>query len=179
MNFVDAAKASLSGHIKVFTAPAGVDPLTTDQLETLIDHKNLVVASAEEVMIGLLSRDFTNYAPYYVCIGDGGDIDPETGFDAGERVPPATTDVAIRSLILRIPIIQTDVTDNTVTYTAIARPHQGLTASLNELTLETMNNTLISHYVEQSAPAEVRAKKHVKSSLEYLVIRWSLTFTLN
>jgi hypothetical protein len=179
MKLAETATAVISGHIRVFTAPAESDPLSLDQLTAIIDHKNLIVDSAETVMLGLLSRDFSNYAPYYICIGSGGDTDRDTGFDAGERVPPDVSDTAIRSLVLRIPIIQTDVVDNTVTYTAIARPHQGLTSALNELTLETMNNTLISHYVEQSAPGEVRAKKHVKSSLEYLVIRWSLTFTLN
>lgn len=177
MRLTDKAASTLTGHIRVYTSET--DPLVTDQLTCIIDHKNLVVDSAETVLIGLLSRNFANYSPYYICIGSGGDIDPETGLDAGERVPPASTDTSIRSLVLRIPIIQTDVSDNTITYTAIARPHQGITSALNELTLETMNNTLISHYVDQSDPGEVRAKKHVKTSLEYLVIRWSLTFTLN
>lgn len=168
----------LKGRLHVYAVPDGFDPLTSEQKTTLIDNDNLVVDSAQDVIVGLLARDFTNYMPFYIGIGDGGDIDPATGFDTGARVPPAATDSSLRSVVARIPICQADVDGGAVTYTAIAYPHQALTSSLNELTVETINHTLISHYIEPAAAGEDRAEKHVKTALEYLVVRWTFTFAL-
>jgi len=183
MKFKDKLGLGLTGHITVYTVPADCDPLSTDHSTVLIDGKNLIVDSAKTVILGLLARDFGAYAPYYIGIGDGGDIDPESGFDTGARVPPAATDIKIRSSIAKRPIVQADrtISGNTssVTYGAVARPAQAITSSLNELTVETINNTLVSHYVEIPAPGEVRAKKHIKSSLEYLIVRWTFTIELN
>jgi len=184
MNIQTAIVGKLSGKVCVTTVPADIaedQVFAAAKIATpLFNRKNLIVNSAEDVIAGMFRRDYENYMPYYISIGSGGDLDQTTLLDTGERVAPALTDTKIRSLVYRIPIIQANTVSATSwTYVAVARPYEALTTSLNELTLETLNGTLISHYVEPALPGEVRAEKHVKSSLEYLVIQWTLTFNLN
>ena len=95
---------------------------------------------------------------------------------------PDVADTEVRHVLARLPIVQIipDPDDETTwDYVAIARPQEAQTTSLNELGLEAADNTLISHIVTAADPGEVRAKKYVKSSLEYLVLRWTMTFTLS
>lgn len=184
MNIQTAITGMLSGHVRVTAVPKAISEsqvvATASALEPIFSRKNLIVDTAADVVAGMFRRDYENYMPYYISVGSGGDLDQTTLLDTGRRVAPAVTDTRIRSLVYRIPILQANTVSNTSwTYVAVARPHEALTTSLNELTLETLNGTLISHYVEPAPPGEVRAEKHVKSSLEYLVIQWTLTFDLS
>ncbi len=181
MIVTDKLSGSLVGQIKVSTASSSLSLEevldSIDSLPTQFAGDNLVVNTASSVIVGLLMRDFSNYMPYYIGIGDGGDLDQSTGIDTGSRVAPDVEDTELRSVVARLPIIQVrPVSATSWTYVAIARPPEALTASLNELSLESMNNTLISHYIEPAI--DNRAQKHVKTSLEYLVIQWTLTFTI-
>lgn len=150
--------------------------------EPVLDCPNLVVDSAQDMLLGLLKREFTDYAPAYIVLGAGGDLEQVSKQDFGARVAPAVTDTEVREVVARLPIIQItpdDSDETTWDYIAIARPHEANTTSLNELGLETANNTLVSHVVMNAEAGELRAKKYVKTSLEYLVIRWTMTFTLS
>ncbi len=140
--------------------------------------KNLVVDSAQEVIAGLLRRDFANFIPQYVTIGDGGDLEQDAKVDSGARVAPASTDTVVRSVVAKIPIVQVIANeDGSWTYVAIAGKNEAVTPAINELGLESANGTLISHFVTE-ATQNGRARKYPKSSAEHLVIRWTLSFSL-
>jgi hypothetical protein len=157
------------------------------------EGQNLIVASANTIMAQLLQRNFTDYMPFYITMGDGGDLEQVAKSDTGGRVAPETTDTEIRSVIAKLPIVQVTSPASTSpspspspspdnptsmwTYVAIARPHEALTTSLNELGVETLNGTLFSHYITPVDDTG-RATKYVKSSLEYLVIRWSFSLEM-
>lgn len=165
----------LKGSVELFTC---TDPLLLNQT-LLYKGENLIVSTAETVIVKMFMREYTDYMPYYIGVGDGGDLEQLSKKDAGTRVAPELTDTEIRSVVARLPILQVNFeSDTSWTYVAIAKPHQANTMSLNELTLETFNNTLISHFVTIPDPGETRSKKFIKSSLEYLVVRWTLTFDL-
>jgi hypothetical protein len=145
------------------------------------EFNNLVVNSASSVLLGLLQRDFGNFAPTNIGIGDGGDLEQDAKIDSGARVAPAATDTEIRSAVSKVPITQVEVdatNPNKITYIAVAKPTEAVTPSINELTLESANGTLISHFVTES-DSTGRARKYPKSSLEYLIIRWTIELTVN
>lgn len=157
------------------------------------EGENLVVASANTVIAKLLQRDFTNYMPFYVTLGSGGDLEQVAKSDTGGRVAPEVGDTEVRSVVAKLPIVQVTSPASTSpspspspspdnpttlwTYVAIARPHEALTTSLNELAVETLNGTLFSHYVTPVDDSG-RATRYVKSSLEYLIVRWSFSLEL-
>ena len=170
----------LNGRVELGLAPAD---LSRDAVleQCVINHAedNLVVDSAETVIARLMMRDTADYLPYCIHLGTGGDLTQEGKYDAEARVAPATTDTEIRSSLIKLPIVKVDrLSENQWTYIAIAEPSQALTTSLNEMTLETFNGTLISHYVTLPEAGQVRSKRLVKTSLFYLVIRWTFTLTL-
>jgi hypothetical protein len=154
---------------------------------------NLIVDSANTILAELLRRNFTDYMPFYITVGDGGDLEQEAKVDTGGRVGPALTDTEVRSVIAKLPIVQVTSPGSaspspglspspsnptsTWTYIAIARPHEALTTSLNELGVETLNGTLFSHYITPVDDTG-RATKYVKSSLEYLVVKWTFSLEL-
>lgn len=148
-----------------------------------VTGSNLVVNDAEKMLVGLLRRDIANYIPQNVVIGTGGDLEQVSKLDSGARVAPAATDSEVRQVLARLPIVQVEydaeANPNQWTYVAIAKPAVAVTGQLNELGLESANGTLISHFVTQPDPGEVRARKYVKSTLEYLVVRWTLTLSLS
>jgi len=170
----------LHGQVELSVAPHRLD--IDDALKVAkIIHKedNLIVDTAEKVIARLMMRDTADYLPYYIHLGTGGDYAQEGKYDAEQRVAPATTDTEIRESLIKLPIVKVDrISDNQWTYIAIADPSQALTTSLNEMTLETFNGTLISHYVTLPEAGAVRSKRLVKTSLFYLIVRWTFTLTL-
>lgn len=189
----DHIPSELTGRVKLFTFPAAYDEelivrAFTDSSFSPVtwavpfyEADNLVVDDAQTVVANLLQRNLADYIPQYIVIGAGGDLEQDAKVDFGSRVAPAVTDGEVRDVVARLPIIQVipeSPDSNTWDYVAIARPHEALTPSLNELGLEAANHTLISHFVTAPAAGEERAQKFVKSSLEYLVVRWTMTFSL-
>ena len=85
----------------------------------------------------------------------------------------------MRSTVARIPIATTEdgAFTNEWAYVAVARPHEAISPLLNEFGVESRNGTLISHFVTP-ADGTGRATRYCKTSLEYLVIRWTYTFTI-
>lgn len=177
---------TISGRVQLWSSPADKD-WSFDKL--LFEGNNLVVADANTIMAQLLQRNFADYMPFYIVVGDGGDLEQAAKVDTGGRVAPAITDDEIRSVVARLPIIQvtsTPVTspspspspESTTTmwsYVAAGRPHEALSTSINELGVETLNGTLFSHFVTEAGD-DGRARKYVKTSLEWLIVRW--TFSL-
>jgi hypothetical protein len=187
INVEDRTQANMLGKVKLFRFPA--DSFSEETVYAslswvvpVLEQSNLVVGSAELVVSKLLQREFADYMPAFIVLGSGGDLEQEALIDSGARVAPAADDQAIRQVVAKLPIIQVipdESVENTWSYVAIARPTEALTASLNELGIETQNGTLISHFVTNPVGDEVRSHKYAKSSLEYLVIQWSLTFNLS
>lgn len=176
------AGINLEGSIKVITIPSDVsfEEVLTSEGKTLIDGKNLIVSSASNIILGLLRRNFSDFEPRYITIGSGGDLEQVSGADSGTRVAPAVSDTAVRRVVARIPIVmvQTDSADS-ITFIGIAKPHEALSGSINEFGIESSNLTLFSHFITQPEVGETRARKYPKSSLEYLVVRWTIRLTLN
>lgn len=141
--------------------------------------KNLVVNSAVDVVVGLLRGKVEEFLPSYITVGSGGDLDPTSGLDTGVRVGPAVTDTVVRKTVARIPITSTEdgAFSNAWSYVAVARPHEAISPLLNEFAVESADGTLISHFVSE-ADSSGRSTRYCKTSLEYLVIKWSYTFTL-
>ena len=178
------AELGLKGSLAVYSVPADVDEAEVlDYLDTpVFSAKNLVVSSATTALVQLLRGNVADYMPAYISIGSGGDFSQTTLLDTGARVGPQITDLGLRAVTARIPIIHTEDGANNTTwaYVAVARPHEAISPIINELGVETRSGTLISHYVTDADDAG-RALRYCKTSLEYLVIRWTyeLSLTLN
>ena len=175
------AAGGLTGSLEVWTVPYDAD--LELELEGLgvpdWQADNLVVNSAADVVVGLLRGKIEDFMPSYISVGSGGDLAQATNLDTGSRVGPAVTDMAMRSTVARIPITTTEdgAFTNEWSYVAVARPHEAISPLLNEFGVESANGTLISHFI---APEDTtgRATRYCKTSLEYLVIRWTYTFTV-
>lgn len=173
------AASGLKGRLEVWSVPYDQEL----ELEGLgipdWQADNLVVNSASDVIVGLLRGQVEDFLPSYISVGSGGDLDQNTGSDTGARVAPAVEDTSMRSTVARIPISTTE--DGNLTnewaYVAVARPHEAISPMLNEFGVESANGTLISHYVS-AADESGRATRYCKTSLEYLVIRWTYSFTV-
>ena len=177
----ETIQSTLQGKVALYTCENEEDLLAEVPGKLLFQDKNLVVSNAGLVIANLLKRDFENFMPFYITVGDGGDLEQVSKTDSGAKVQPALTDTAVRSVVGRIPIAQVTPDESdpySWTYIGIAKPNQANTLSLNELGLEAFNKSLISHYVTQTASGSTRAQKYIKTPLEYLVVRWTLTFTL-
>lgn len=173
------AASGLQGSLEVWTIPAGAEPDLDNLGEPTWQAKNLVVNSASDVIVGLLRGKVEDFLPSYISVGAGGDLNQTTGTDTGGRVGPQVEDTSMRSTVARIPIATTE--DGNLTnewaYVAVARPHEAISPMLNEFGVESANGTLISHYVT-AADSSGRATRYCKTSLEYLVIRWTYSFTV-
>jgi len=182
MDASSSIQSAMTGRLRLYKSTERPTLDGWEDLDLVLDRPNLVVDTAQTALLGLLQRQFTDYAPAYIVLGAGGDLEQVSKQDFGSRVAPAVTDTEVREVVARLPILQItpdDSDDTSWDYVTIARPHEANTTSLNELGLETANNTLIAHVVTDPDAGESRAKKYVKSSLEYLVVRWTMTFTLS
>jgi hypothetical protein len=173
------AVSGLTGRLEVWSVPHDTE-LELEGLGTPDwEANNLVVNSAGDVIVGLLRGNVADYLPAYISVGSGGDLDQDSGLDTGVRVGPVVTDTKMRSTVARIPITTTEdgAYSNEWSYVAVARPHEAISPLLNEFGVESANGTLISHFV---APEDLtgRATRYCKTSLEYLVIRWTYTFAV-
>jgi hypothetical protein len=171
--------SGLRGRLEAWTVPADQE-LDLEALgEPMWRARNLVVNSASDVIVGLLRGNVADYLPSYISVGSGGDLDQSSGLDTGARVGPAVTDTGMRSTVARIPIATTEDGDysNEWSYVAVARPHEAISPLLNEFGVESANGTLISHFVA-AEDTTGRATRYCKTSLEYLVIRWTYTFAV-
>ena len=179
---VDANTGSaggLKGRLEVWTLPADAELDLNNLGNPSWQADNLVVNSAADVVVGLLRGQVEDFLPSYISVGSGGDLNQDTGLDTGARVGPAITDASMRSTVARIPIATTEDGNlsNEWSYVAVARPHEAISPLLNEFGVESSNGTLISHFVT-AADSTGRATRYCKTSLEYLVIRWTYTFTI-
>lgn len=183
-NITSGAQLGLRGRLAVYSIPATIPEgeLLNSLNEPIFEAKNLVVSSATTALVQLLRGNVADYLPAYISIGSGGDFSQSTLLDTGARVGPQITDLALRAVTARIPIIHTEDGANSTTwsYVAVARPHEAISPIINELGVETRAGTLISHYVTDADDAG-RSLRYCKTSLEYLVIRWTyeLSLTLN
>lgn len=177
----DTPAACLVGTFSVWKVPAEVPyEEVLDKLGTpLLEAKNLVVGNALHALVQLLRGNTEDYTPAYITIGSGGDLDQLFRLDQGARVPASISDTYVRRPEARIPIILTEDGDkpNVWHYVAVARPHEALTPVINELGVETRNGTLISHYISEEDTTG-RATRYIKTSLEYLIIKWRYELTL-
>ena len=173
------ATSGLTGRLEVWTLPADQELDMQALGAPTWEARNLVVNSASDVIVGLLRGNVKDYLPSYISVGSGGDLNQTSGLDTGARVGPSVTDTGMRSTVARIPITTTEdgAYSNEWSYVAVARPHEAISPLLNEFGVESANGTLISHFV---APEDAtgRATRYCKTSLEYLVIRWTYTFTV-
>jgi len=177
----DMPATCLVGTFSVWKVAADVpyEEVLTHLGEPLLEAKNLVVGNALHVLVQLLRGNTEDYTPAYITIGSGGDLDQVFRLDQGARVPASIADTYIRRPEARIPIVVTEDGDkpNVWHYVAVARPHEALTPVINELGVETRNGTLISHYISEE-DSTGRATRYVKTSLEYLIIKWRYELTL-
>lgn len=171
----------LSGHI---TARRVLDAISVEDAlsktgEVILNKSNLVVAGAQQAIIGLLKGQSDLFTPSFITLGSGGDYEQESSTDTGSRVGPLYTDTSLRIVESRIPILYADDGDTPTSwkYVAVARPHEALTAGFNELGVETENGTLISHFITE-ADETTRAVKYTKTSLEYLIVEWTYSLLL-
>ena len=176
----DSAAGQLVGNLRVRSVPATVsveDALSSDVGSVLLDQKNMVVKTAETGIIGVLKGDM-DYAPAYLVIGDGGDLEQISRVDSGARIGPTVDDTAMRSIIAKIPIVQvTDQGNDCWTYAGVARPHEAISPMINEFGVESINGVLYSHFVSEPNAAG-RSTRYCKTPLEYLIIEWEYCFTL-
>ncbi len=176
---ITGVTSGLSGRLEVWSVPAKQEPDLKSLGEPAWKADNLVVNSAADVVVGLLRGKVEDFLPSYICVGVGGDLNQLSGLDTGLRVGPEITDTSMRSAVARIPIATTEdgALSNEWSYVAVARPHEAISPLLNEFGVESSNGTLISHYVSP-ADSTGRSTRYCKTSLEYLVVRWTYTFTI-
>jgi len=176
---ITGATSGLKGRLEVWSLPADQEPDLQSLGEPTWEADNLVVNSAADVVVGLLRGKVADFLPSYISVGTGGDLLQGSGLDNGSRVGPSITDTSMRSTVARIPITTTEdgAFSNEWSYVAVARPNEAISPLLNEFGVESANGTLISHYVSP-ADSTGRATRYCKTSLEYLVVRWTYTFTI-
>lgn len=175
--------AELKGSFTIWSVPADVpyEEVLNNLGTPILDAQNLVVNSALTVLVQLMRGNTNDYVPAYITIGSGGDLNQTTRLNTGSRVAASITDTYVRMPVARIPIVLTEdaAETNSWYYVAVARPHEALAPIINELGVETRNGTLVSHYITDSDPTLAgRAQRYVKTSLEYLIIRWKYELAL-
>lgn len=173
---------SLNGRLAVWSVSADtpMDEVLANLGTPIMEVDNLVVSTAVDAIVRLLRGQTKDYLPSFISIGSGGDLDQVTLLDTGARVGPNLADSYMRATTTRIPILTTEDGEesNEWSYVAVARPHEALSPIINELAVETGNGTLISHYITDADPSG-RATRYCKTSLEYLIIRWTYSLSLS
>ena len=142
----------------------------------LIVGFNSTTDASEDVIRGLLRRDFRNKAISFVAIGNGGDfeITPPHN-DTGARVAPDPSETEMRALVEKIQIQTSREDGDDVILVAVARPEQAQDPDINEFGLLTEDDTLFAHFVTEADPGP-RAKKYPKTDV-YWIIEWPIEYT--
>ena len=177
-NLQDTFNSLLQGRVSVFRVPAEVEykDVLAHYGTPLFSGNNVVVENSKTILQNLLRGKIQDYLPSFISIGDGGDSTQAAGIDTGTRVAPDVADATMRSTVARIPIIQTIYVDSdTWEYVAVARPNEALASIINEFGVEAANGSLLAHFVTDPDATTGRATRYIKTSLEYLVIRWQFT----
>lgn len=144
----------------------------------LIDHYNSITDAAEDVVKGLLNRDFENKMIDVIAVGKGGDseINPPHN-DTGARVPPDPSETEIRDLVEALPILISEEVIGGIRYSGIAQLHQANSDDINEFAILTKDETMVAHFVAEEVAPLGRATKYPKTTIMYLIIRWTLLYT--
>lgn len=143
----------------------------------LIVGFNSTTDASEDVIRGLLLRNFRDKAINYIALGEGGDYEATPPHnDTGARVPPDPAETEMRALVEKITI-QTGREDNgDVILVAVARPEQAQSPNINEFGLLTEDGTLFAHFVTEEVAPGGRATKYPKTDV-YWVIEWLIEYT--
>lgn len=169
----------ISGYLELYSCPDGKDPLNTRNCSPILAKKNLIVNSAKESIVNLLAG-VPGYRPTYITIGNGGDYDQVSKTDTGLMSPAMNTDTSVRRLIYRLPIVTQEIlSDSSWRYVAIAEPESFTANDIDEFAVETGTHTLISHVITEESGPGARATKYAKSHLEYLIVKWTFTLSLD
>lgn len=174
------SRGVLTGSLRIRSVPAEIpleEAMRSSVGSVVLNQKNMIVKSAEAVIVGLLKGD-PAFFPAYIVVGDGGDLEQTSRVDSGVRNPARLEDSAIRSVVARLPIVSViDAGADCWRYVAVARPSDAHSPMLNEYGVETQNGLLVSHFITAAADSG-RATRFCKTSLEYLVIEWEYCFSL-
>jgi hypothetical protein len=142
----------------------------------LIVGINSTTNAAQEVIRGLLLRNFRDKALAYIALGDGGDYEITTPHnDTGARVAPDPAETEMRSLVEKITIQTAREENDEVILVAVARPEQAQSPDINEFGLLTEDGTLFAHFVTAINPGP-RAEKFPKTDI-YWFIEWPIEYT--
>jgi hypothetical protein len=149
----------------------------------VLDSEGRVIAgfnsktdASEDVIRGLLRRDFRNKAITFIGLGTGGDLEADPPHnDTGARVAPDPEEVEMRALVERIQIQTSREENGKVILVAVARPEQAQSPDINEFGLLCEDGTLFAHFVTDADPGP-RAKKYPKTDI-YWIIEWTLDYS--
>jgi len=159
----------INGHVRGRVRVVSVDG-------DLIFGLNSTTDAAQDVIRGLLMRDFRNKALAYVALGKGGDceITPPHN-DTGIRVAPDPAETEMRILVEKIQIQTSREDGDDVVLVAVARPEQAQDPDINEFGLLTEDETLFAHFVTEEVAPGGRATKYPKTDV-YWIIEWPVEY---
>jgi hypothetical protein len=184
----------IRGTPSLYTVPANADPWDISARQLVHQGTNTVCFGLYDAMLQYLLRNVDDWAPTSIVLGFGGDYDqpedPDTTApsDQGVRVPPTHSDAYVRKPFFSAAIQQTKegipTTERRAVYVAVIRPDDANTDPededrpfIDELGLEARNGTLLAHYITSPDLTTVgETQKFAKSSLQWLVIEWTLEF---
>lgn len=163
----DTMHFSLRGHLSVAA-------FNEFGVQWRISDHNLVADDAEKIILGLFGRDLDNKMISYISVGTGGDLNPTTLLDTGQRVGPEPEEGSMRREIHRESLanVETDKANVKNIYTSVVKPEDAISTGINEFGLFSQDGTMLAHFVTDP-DISGRAKKYDKTALLYLVARWT------
>jgi len=149
-------------------------------------HNELIPTELTKVIVECLRGFKNDNLPAFIYVGSGGDLNPITKTDTGERVAPVSTETEIRSLLYEAPILLTKSEKlpttapeaNTVVFRAAINPPSFSSIDINELALVTGVGDMVAHWVSPEIAPRDRATKYKKTNLLWMIIEWAITFNI-
>lgn len=143
----------------------------------LIAGFNSTTDASQDVIRGLLMRNFRDKALAFIALGEGGDCEATPPHnDTGARVAPDPAETEMRALVKNITIQTAREESGEVILVAVARPEQAQSPNINEFGLLTEDGTLFAHFVTAEVAPLGRATKYPKTDV-YWIIEWALDYT--
>ena len=143
----------------------------------LICGLNSTTDASEDVIKGLLMRNFRDKALSYIALGTGGDFETTPPHsDTGARVAPDPAETEMRALVEKIQIQTSREESGDVILVAVARPEQAQDPDINEFGLLTEDGTLFAHFVTEEVAPLGRATKYPKTDV-YWIIEWPIEYS--
>ena len=110
----------------------------------------------------------------FIDIGNGGDAEPISKADTGQRVAPVSTETSIRSRISRLNIDWVQDMTTYKNFIAATNPQQLNDRPFNEVALIANSGRMLAHWVFERT-SNGRAKKYTKTDLLWLIYTWKMT----